>query len=219
MRLKEQEELTEANAAFFAASLEVFRKGISEAIDLGLKATLEATSPPPPDADAADLSTVDLDSTARRAFETLHRTAIELGEAVSDADLEVHRKAMKAKQIGFAFKTERMRRATDVSLQNKEVEMHADFQVQLTAQLAAVQSGDAASLLSEVNERSMELGRKLDSTTKRAQRAEDMSHTLKEQIEPDARLAKGPPPPLGPRASALRFAPCGPSRGPTKTRR
>ena len=45
------------------------------------------------------------------------------------------------------------------------------------------------------------------------------AHSPAELLQPDARLAKGPPPPLGPRASALRFAPCGPSRGPTKARR
>ena len=164
----------------FSDSLDAYRSGLDDSTERALQAALEAVDQI---ADASDEAPhVDTKAALRRILETLQREALTLGEAVSEADLDAHRKGLKAQASEFGIKTERMRRASEVNIQNKEVELEAGFKEKMAESMAAVQSGDMTAILGELNENIAELSRKLENTTKRAQRAEDSTMTLREQL-------------------------------------
>jgi len=86
------------------------------------------------------------DTVISNSFEVLLRKAAALGEALSEADREAHRKAIKQQDNMFKLKLESSRTAGAVNLQNAQTELQAAYHKQLEDQVKAIKSGGSSAL-------------------------------------------------------------------------
>ena len=102
-----------------------------------------------------------------------HRVLV-VGEALSDADLEVQRKALKVQSTAHTLKLETSRKASDVRVVNVKAEVEHTFQKKFEEQVAELSSGEGgtAKLLKQALEKADELGEQLEEVNACRARAE-----------------------------------------------
>ena len=129
---------------------------------------------------------------ARAAFDSAARGVSDCVQALSDAEAEASRKALKTQSNWFKLKLEVARTAAGVELKNQAVEQQAAYHRQLEARLGEIsQGGDA--LLREANEQLERAHEKIDGLERRASQLDEaygMSQQLLAKSERGARAAR-----------------------------
>jgi len=115
------------------------------------------------------------------AFKTLERQTLEFSDTLMDADIDAHRKGLKAQATMFQFKLESSRAANNVNLQNQAAEMTHSFDTQMEKKVRDMQSGEA-DLLTQAHEEMAELKAELHEKRKELDKAEQLIKTTKKLL-------------------------------------
>ena len=106
----------------FEKLAKVFKDDITQIFGGTLEKCLEATG----DADATKAA-----SEIRHVFDAAQRQALSLGQALSEADIELNRKSLKAQDLAFKLKLEASRTAASVQMKNQAAELEANAQAEM----------------------------------------------------------------------------------------
>ena len=102
-------------------------------------------------------------------------------DAGQDADIDAHRKGLKAQATTFQFKLESSRAANNVNLQNQAAEMTHSFDTQMERKVRDMQSGEA-DLLTQAHQEMAELRAELHEKRKELDMAEQLIKTTKKLL-------------------------------------
>lgn len=182
--LPQQEPVADRNAS--RINLEAFTSGAAEVIGTDLLRTLQ------PVVSGRDRGGSSAVQALESAVEGARVRVLALGEALSDADVDAQRRALKAQQFALQMKIETSRKASDVKMVNLKAEVEHTFQKKFEEQVKELSSGEGtARLLQEALERVEDLEADLEESGDRMKRAEDMAAALQQQAaENSARAAE-----------------------------
>lgn len=160
-----------SGTAAFASSIGAFKAGFNEMAAASLAKFMMALDPSGKKADP-------LQAALKPVLDTIIRSTMLLAEALSEADIDANRKALKAQDMMHKMKVEASRTASGVQMQNQAAEMQASYNTQLAAKVEMMQSGSSATLR-EALERAEELTQELANTTKELTKTEDLNKSLR----------------------------------------